>query len=270
MAGNLDSPLSRTEKGDHINDFIVEIRQFLASQKINECLPESSKLLLLDDRVTIPVAMRALDQYKKPFGCVMELPAPSFTHIIDQFDIIAFYIHLCFYYTSPSYVSRMHRSLSAALNSWKAEDANASDTLEQNAHKAAFRRNLRWISQNSAGFDLQSFEGAYPGLSNYVIPPEKSDSKSQSYEPHDPKITPSTMPDSDDIVSAGSSHSIDKRTLTDADSSRLEMERILGSPWDCTLSNWKRLVRSPPMFPHLYMEQNALEVAELLLSSNRE
>eukprot|EP01054_Gregarina_sp_Poly1_P005963 Gregarina_sp_Poly_1__5962@NODE_313_length_9615_cov_112_161500_g268_i0_p2_GENE_NODE_313_length_9615_cov_112_161500_g268_i0NODE_313_length_9615_cov_112_161500_g268_i0_p2_ORF_typecomplete_len587_score93_76CBS/PF00571_28/5_6e03CBS/PF00571_28/0_00099CBS/PF00571_28/5_2e03_NODE_313_length_9615_cov_112_161500_g268_i01971957 len=243
--------------------FRQQVADFFSGFPVHECLPEASKLLLLDNRIAITVAARALEQYHRPFGCVLNRETPALTNIFDGYELISFLIHVAKYYTDAGYIEQLHDSLLRSVNPGVGNSLLAADLTSaltdlqtsESTRDFVSREVEETLAQLPSSFALKELET--PSSSAGVVYSEFLSGLSCS--------TPvSTMSLSSRVAEEDPVDLMDAR---DSEALRKRIELLFPPPWEYTLEKWHKLNGKESPFPHLSMRHSMLDALDLLLET---
>eukprot|EP01053_Blabericola_migrator_P010148 Blabericola_migrator_1__10147@NODE_565_length_7563_cov_135_385406_g422_i0_p2_GENE_NODE_565_length_7563_cov_135_385406_g422_i0NODE_565_length_7563_cov_135_385406_g422_i0_p2_ORF_typecomplete_len618_score75_33CBS/PF00571_28/8_9e03CBS/PF00571_28/1_2e03CBS/PF00571_28/0_0002CBS/PF00571_28/2_2e02_NODE_565_length_7563_cov_135_385406_g422_i034505303 len=239
----------------HDDEFHRKVDEFFSDFPIHECLPEASKLLMLDNRLAITVAARALEQYRRPFGCVLNHEVPALTNIFDGYEVISFIIHVFKYYTDSGYVEQLHDSLLQSVQSAGTPATDLASALADMQNDCIGREIDQALSQLPPYFALRDLETPTPieGVSyaEYLASVSSSPiAKSTAFT--------SESPDEGDLLAAD---------RADSESLRKRIELLFPPPWEYTLEKWHKLNGKEAPFPHISMRYSLKDAIQLLLET---
>eukprot|EP01055_Gregarina_sp_Pseudo9_P005755 Gregarina_sp_Pseudo_9__5754@NODE_847_length_2138_cov_9_896617_g795_i0_p1_GENE_NODE_847_length_2138_cov_9_896617_g795_i0NODE_847_length_2138_cov_9_896617_g795_i0_p1_ORF_typecomplete_len564_score107_84CBS/PF00571_28/6_4e03CBS/PF00571_28/5_9e05CBS/PF00571_28/2_9e03Dak2/PF02734_17/0_12_NODE_847_length_2138_cov_9_896617_g795_i0401731 len=240
--------------------FRQQVAEFFTQYPIHECLPEASKLLLLDDRIAITVAARALEQYHRPFGCVLNPGPPVLTNVFDGYELISFIVHVLKYYTDAGYVKQLHDSLLQSV--LEQPDADLSSALTGDGDGDACVRGVsalnreveRTLAQLPRAFALRDLETAVSA-------------EGVLYADFLAALASSSPSAASSGVSVSADSEETETARADSESLRKRIELLFPPPWDYTLEKWHRLNGKEAPFPHLSMRYSLKDALSLLLET---
>lgn len=256
MKGNFSEcdGMAEAEEDDAFAEFHKQVINFFSRHPIHECLPEASKLLVLDNRIAITVAARALEQYHRPFGCVLNLGVPALTNIFDGYELISFIIHVYNYYTDAGYVKQLHDALlQSVLDQPDADLASAlTDAPNGRVCRDAISRDIdKTLALLPNTFALKDLETVTSTVgicyADFLASLLSSSPTSLSVSDHDVEQSETTRADSESL--------------------RKRIELLFPPPWDYTLEKWHKLNGREAQFPHLSMRYSLKDALDLLLET---